>query len=319
MTRRLQAGRTLLELLIAMTISIAVLLALSVYFSAASKTARVAQQVSSLNEEAPLAMLSIGQSIKRAGYGEIVGTGYVSRGQTLFDGPHLRGCRSGTFTNPAVGDFSCVAGAAGSPDALMVSFQSDSVVASDQYATRNCAGSPGVATPIADPVHVASGMPVPMVTNVFTVIGSSLSCAGNGAAQEAIGQDITEFRVFYGYDEAAVALSLAGGSGTAPSAATVVNADKIIADNVAFAGTTASAWDHVVSVHVCLVMKTRDASTSVSGTAFAYTGCPTTPTEVVNGTGPARTSSDGAIHKTFNQVYTVRSRATGSPSISIGP
>ena len=35
------------------------------------------------------------------------------------------------------------------------------------------------------------------------------------------------------------------------------------------------------------------------------------------GTGPARSAADGTIHKTFNQVVTVRARATGSPSVSL--
>lgn len=312
-----QRGRTLIELIIALSISVGILFGMSVYYETASKSARVAHQMSSLNEEAPLAMLMIGQAIKRAGYGEIIGTGYIGTGQTMFDGPHLRACRSGTFTNPAAGDFSCTAGPAGSPDALMVRFQADSVVAPDQFGTMNCAGGAAVPTPIANPAHVANGTAVPIIENIYTISFQRMLCSGNGSAPEVLAHDVVDFKVFFGYDQAGATLALAGGAGVAPLASMIVDPDFVAAAQAAFVSPTVSAWDFVVSVHACVVMKTRDAASTVISGPYAYTGCPRTPAEVASGNGPALSSSDGTIHKTFSQVFTVRSRATGSPSISM--
>ncbi len=314
---RRAGGRTLIELLIAMTISVSVLFALSVYYAGTARTASVAHQMGSLNQEAPLAMLIMGQAIKRAGYGEIVGTGYVSTNQTMFDGPHLRACRGGTFNDPSAGDYSCVVPAVAGPDSLMVSFQGDASIAPDQFSTRNCVGAPAVPTVIANPAHVANGSTVPIVRNVYSVVGGRLVCSGNDAAPEILAHDVVDLRVHFGFDEAGSTLALAGGAGIAPTATVILDADEIIARNAAFAGSSRSAWDFVVAAHVCIVMKTQGLASSAVAGAFAYVGCPTSPAQVASGTGPTLSAADGTIHKVFRQVYTVRARATGSPSVSM--
>ena len=310
-----ERGRTLLELIIAMALSAGVLMAIAVYYSGASRTASVAHQLSSMNDEAPLAMLMLGQSIKRAGSGEIVGVGYTNANQTMFEGAHLRGCKSASFVNPAAGDFSCGTSTAGAQDALAVRFQANSVVGPDQLATRNCVGGPAVATPITAATHVAVGVAVPIVMNVFSFDGGQLRCAGNGSAPEVLARDVTEFRVYYGFDEQGAALALGSGLGLAPIGAAVVDADHIRALEPGFAASALSPWDFVVSVHACLVMRTRQMNTSVQAAGFQYVGCAQTPTQESTGDGPARTATDGAIYRTYRQVFTVRSRATASPSI----
>lgn len=311
-----QSGRTLLELMIAITLSVIIALGLVIYYSSAAKVANVSHQLSALQDEAPLTALLIGQAVKRAGYGEIIGTGYVSNGQTLFDGPHLRGCKGGQFTSPAAGDFTCTPGAAGAQDALMVRFQANSVVGPDQFPTRNCVGAAAVGTPITTPTHIAVGTVVPIVQNVYSFDSNRILCSGNGSAAEVLAHDITEFRVYYGYDEDAANAALTGGFSLSPRGSTLVDADQIWARQAAFTGMPISAWDYVVSVQLCLVMRTRNPSTSVQSTGFAYTGCPESASDASNGTGPARIASDATIYRTFRQVFTVRSRATASPSVA---
>ena len=313
--RRQARGRTLLELLVAMVLSAGVLMAIAVYYSGASRTAAVAHQLSAMNDEAPLAMLMLGQSIKRAGSGEIIGVGYTAANQTMFEGAHLRGCKSSTCVDPATGNFNRGTASPSAQDALLVRFQANSVVGPDQIATRNCVGGPAVTTPITTPTHVAVGALVPIVMNVFSFDAGQLRCSGNGSAPEVLARDVTEFRLYYGFDEQGATLALGSGLGLAPIGSTIVDADQIRAREAAFAASAFSPWDFVVSVHVCLVMRTRQAATSVQGAAFAYVGCPETPAQVSLGDGPARTSNDGAIRRTYRQVFTVRSRATASPSI----
>lgn len=315
-----ERGRTLLELVIAMGISVSVLMGIAVFHQTASRSVAVSQQMSTMNDEGPLALLMLGQSIKRAGSGEIIGSGYSSVNQTMFDGPHLRGCRGGTFVNPAAGDFSCTAPVASMPDSLMVRFQSNSVIGPDQFGTRNCVGGDAVNATISTAGHPGNGLLVPIIQNVYTLTGDRFECSGNNSTAEALARDVTEFRVFYGFDRDAASLALSGGVGISPRGAAVVTADEIWALNGSFAGQALSAWDFVVSVNTCLVLRTRSSSTSVqSGTAFAYTGCPETAAEAVTGTGPARSAADGTVHRTFLQTHTVRSRATASPSVRLAP
>lgn len=311
-----QRGRTILELMIAMTIAIGVLLGISVFHQSASRTVSVSQQMSVMNDEAPLALLAIGQAVKRAGSGEIIGSGYSNLNQTMFSGPHLRGCRGGSFANPAAGDFTCVA-VAGGQDALMVRFQSNSVVGPDQFATRNCVGGLPPNTAIAAPGHPANGALVPIVENVYRVVNETLDCSGNNSVPEALARDVAEFRVYYGFDRDAATLALSGAFGASPRGAAMVTADEVWAAQAAFAGQSLSAWDFVVSVHACMVLRTRESSTSVVAGPFEYQGCPETAAEAGAGTGPTRSAADGTVHRLFTQSFTVRSRATASPSVRL--
>ncbi len=308
-------GRTLIELLIAMTISIVVLLGVSIYYSSAAKTSRVALQMSAMHEDAPIAMLVVGNMVRRAGYGEIVGTGFAPGGQTLQSGPHLRACKGSRFTNPLAGDFSCTGTATG--DALMVSFQADSVVASAQRPTAPCSSDAAPMVTINDPAHIANGTAVPMVRSVLALANGSLTCADIGGGVENLAHDVADFRVFFGYDRASAALANAGGSSAAATGAVLMDAAQVQALASSFPPGGRTPWDYVVSVHLCMVLRTRQAATSVTAGAFSYTGCPTTAAQLAGGTGPTLTAANGTIHKTFNQVITVRARATGSPSVSL--
>lgn len=312
---RHQAGRTLIELMIAMAISVVVLLGISLYYSSSSQTARAAKQMSSLHEDAPLAMLVMGSMVRRAGYGEIVGTGFNPDGQTLMAGPHLRACTRSQFVDPDAGDFNCTGSS--DSDALLVRFQAEAIVAAQQRMTPPCTSNVPTLVTITDPVHIGNGLNVPMVQSVFELFDGSLACADIGSPGQILAHDVTEFRVFFGYDQAAAALAVGGGAAAAATGARLLDANGVRAAQAAFPPGSRSAWDYVVSVHLCLVMRTRQASSSAIGGGFTYNGCPTNVAEAATGVGPSRTAADGTVHKTFHQVVTVRARATGSPSVSL--
>jgi type IV pilus assembly protein PilW len=307
-----QVGRTLIELMIAIAISTVIILGISALYSASTNSARSATQLGAMNEDGALSLHLIGQAIKRAGYGEIVGTDFVSANQTLFAFPNIRACKSGLFTDAPNGDFSCIA-VAGGPDTLAIQFQGESVAAAAQKQTRNCSGSDPVLTPITNTSHPSYLTAVPLVINVYAIAGGSLKCSGNGSAAQAMAGDIEEFKVFFGYDEPSANDSLSGKTNIAPGASTIVDADFIRTKDASFVGRENSAWDFVVSVHLCVIAKTRDRGTSVQATGV-YEACPTSPTEVLSN-GPSKTATDGSIRKQYRQVYTVRSQATQSPAV----
>ena len=200
-----------------MAISVVVLLGVSLYYSSAARTSRVALQMSAMHEDAPVAMLVMGGMARRAGYGEIVGTGFAPDGQTLHSGPHLRACRGSRFANPAAGDFSCTGTAAG--DALMVGFQADSVVASAQHRTAPCTRNDAPSITITDPAHVAAGMDVPMVRSVFTLADGGLTCSDIGGGTEILAHDVADFRVYFGFDRSSALLASSGGVSAAATGA----------------------------------------------------------------------------------------------------
>lgn len=309
-----QSGRTLIELMIAIAISVFIIIGISVIFSSSTQSSRAANQIGALSEDGPLAIHLMGQSIKRAGYGEIIGTNLWAYDQTLFAFPHLRACRSGNFNNAGAGDFNCVAGGAGAPDSIALQFQSDAITASSQRDSTNCVGGAAVMTTINEVSHPAYLTQVPVISNVYTLNSGNVRCSGNGSTPQAMASNIQELKIYYGYDEQAAASVLTGQATVSPSAAKIVDADMLIASDVAFAGTQYTAWDFVISAHVCAVAATKDKGTSVQ-TNVSYEGCPDNVAEAILGTGPTRTATDGAVRRTYRQVFTVRSRATGSPAV----
>ena len=86
--RFLQQGRTLIELIIAMTMGLVIVIGVSSLYISSSGISRTANQVSTTEQAGQLAMLLIGKYLKLSAYGEILGSDYAAQGQTLMDGPH---------------------------------------------------------------------------------------------------------------------------------------------------------------------------------------------------------------------------------------
>ena len=141
---RSQGGRTLIELLISIAIGLVIVAGVASLYLSSSQVSRVANQVGAVEDSGQLAMFVLGDAIRMAGFGEIVGSSATSPlGQTQFAGPQLRACANGTFTNPWANppDLTCVpSGLPAGPDQLWVSFQSDNVKASAQGALGDCLG-----------------------------------------------------------------------------------------------------------------------------------------------------------------------------------
>ncbi len=309
-----QSGRTIVELMVALAIALLLLLGITAIYSSSSQTGRLANSMGAMGEDASLAVFLVGQSVKRAGYGEIIGTDFIATNQTLFDFPHLRGCNNGTFADPAAGDFTCVA--SGSNDTLLVQFQSDSLLASPQRVTNNCVGSAATTQQISQSTHPGYKQDVPIVTNVFALANEKLTCSGNNSNALAMATNIEQFKVFYGFDEAAATAALAGKLSISPGASKIVDAAFIRALEPGFSGLDSSPWDYVIAVHVCAVAKTRDKGVTTQ-TTQTYQSCPSNTTEVLSGVGPTLSATDGAIRKVYRQVFTVRARATQSPAIRL--
>lgn len=329
--RALQAGRTLIELVIAMAIGLVIVIGVSSLYLSSSGISRTANQISTAEQGGQLALLLIGDSMKRAAYGEIIGSDYAAQGQTLMDGVHLAGCTGTTFTDPFPAyalpplpqtppDLTC--GVASGGDSIYVRYQAAPVVAQMLPAAalaismRDCGASDLFQNQVLSPqqLRAGAGLERRIVTNVFRrdPVNNTLDCAGYGAAAfQTLLQNVVEFRVFYRFDDVAYAAGSSGVTNAAPFGGSIRDAAAINA----MAGAI-DPWNYVVAAMVCLTVRTDEIGVSTgASTATPMPRCPVTAAEAETGLGLFTTVTDGRIHRSFSQVFTLRNRATPSPSI----
>ena len=328
--RAAQAGRTLIELLIAMTIGLVIVIGVSALYLSSSGLSRTANQISTVEQAAQLALLIIGDSLKVAAYGEIIGSDFAGQGQTLMDGVHLAGCTSSQFTDPFPAyaappspptppNLACTGASTG--DALYVRHQAAPVIAQMPPAdlARNSYNDCGASNLNQNQVlssaqlRAGSGLIRPIVTNVFQLdaVNNTLDCAGYGTgAFGTLLQNVTEFKVFYRFDEAAQSLGTSGVTNAVPFGGSIRDAGSINA----LAGTV-DPWNYVVAVIVCVTVQTDQAGVGATTTNTASSRCPVDATEAESGLNLVTTTTDERIRRSFSQVFTVRARATPTPSI----
>jgi hypothetical protein len=197
----------------------------------------------------------------------------------------------------------------------MVRFQGDAMIPPAQGRVDDCLG---VLPPLEDlPVgHVGSVAVAnrPMVQNAYYGQNGALWCRGNGRAAVAtpftapqqLVANVEQFKVFYGFDDVRYM------NPDATPGASV----RSLRDANFLNGLTAATlpWDFVVSVHVCMVVRSaNDAARDLSATGtYTYARCPMNAAEA-SGELPTVTANDRALRRTYTQVYTVRSHATANP------
>jgi type IV pilus assembly protein PilW len=319
MNPNLQSGRTLIELLVAMALGLMVIMGVSSLYLASAQNNRFASSVAQAEEQGTTLLHLIGVAIKRAGYSEIVGTtisanqAQANQDNLLYRGPAMRGCTGGRFTDPAGNDFTCTAGG-GVGDTLAVWFQGDTVLATAQGPTPNCLGGlPATVAPTGAVGQAALGAGAfPLVNNAYWVQNGTLFCqgfdpGGAEAGPEAIVDGVLDFRVFYGFDEQGYANPAA--LSDRPAARRIV--DAAFLNGLADVGVL-SPWDFVVSVHLCLLLRTGEAGIAADPIG-PITPCPADAGEAAGTVAQVNNPLPGAVVRAYTQVFTVRSRATPSP------
>ncbi len=307
-----QRGRTLIELLVAIALSLLILLGVGTLYLGSSQTSRVSSGTATIEETGQILLSFLGRSIRRAGYSEIVGTEatLVARGNLfLYGGPSIRGCDVGfKFGDIAANDFSCIEDATQVAATVAVWFQGDSRLASSQSETTDCLGA---AAPMVNtnPDHAGLVAQIPLVRNIYFLDGAgNFQCLGNGGGgAHILASNVEDFRIYYGFDD--LNYTIGEGMADRPSARSIKTAAEI--SDMSSAGEM-SPWDFVVSVHVCLLLKTQENGLSAAdGTVVAkeFRPCPASTGEVADGAPMATLPTDGAIRRSYVQVFTVRSRS----------
>jgi prepilin-type N-terminal cleavage/methylation domain-containing protein len=334
---QVQQGRTLIELMVVVAISLIITTAVAIIFLSVNRTSRYSGELSGIDDSGRIAMYFLGNAIRQAGYAEIVtrdvtigSIGANSRANTLMDNSlHLAGCRNRNFADTQIGEDApvCPPTAGAAFDSLMVSYQGTNVVAPEQTDITDCLGNEAVDRALTA-THkgrdvVPDGVNRPMVQNFYFVVTgedgvNTLMCRAGNAAAQALIPNIVQFRVYYGFDNARFASPDNPPAANTPSGnlhflpssvqtyvdATFLNdqTDRTV------------AWDHVVSVYVCIVIRSTPGSRELTtGVSTQFAGCPA-EANVVGAALPLLDNPDGGVYRTYTQIFTIRSRATPNPS-----
>lgn len=316
---RQQHGRTLIELMIAIVLSLLIVAAVGSLYIFTSQSARTSQQSSSAEERGRIAMFLLGEPITMAGFGNVNSGSLSTRfGAVALQGPHLRACSNGRFTDPANLDFTCVPSATPG-DALFVAFQAESATGIAPQGTqplRDCVGS---AAPL-----VGDALTARNVYSIEQTAGGALElqCLGNGGgARQGLIRDIEDFKVYFAFDTAGY-----NRAGVNPANFTVqpsglltaaqVNALPVVQNEDP--NTSASnAWNHVVAVFVCVQLRASEVGSTPDGVS-RYRPCPQDEVEAATGTAEVAVN-DGFARRTITQVFTLRTRAQAVPASKFLP
>ncbi len=307
----IQRGRTLIELLVAIALGLLILLGVGTLYLGASQSTRAVAGLASADETGQIALTLIGNAIRRAGYGEIIGASVVgSRNNLLYSGPAVRGCTNNRFTDVEAG---ACATTNTSQDSLAVWFQGDNVLASAQAATQDCLGNNPPTPNVGDDNFRARVGTLPLVRNEYYIANGNLWCQGNGNATPLVLLNgVEEFKVYFGFDTEAYANP--ANQTNRPTARLLLTASEI-AQNYPDPSPAISRWDYVVSVYVCVLVRTQETGVNVQSGTVTHNRCPQNSLQAQGAEAVAtETAADGAVRRTYTQVFSVRALSTPSPA-----
>ena len=316
------AGFTLLELLIALTLGLVILASSLSIYVASSRGSQMSQVETQMNEDGILALNLIQQQLKQAGYSRqiIPGSGATVMGN--YAGPAVRGCDGG-FTDAtaagAFGSLACKPG--GGSDAIAIRYEAttDNTTPSTDSTplATNCVGT-GIfaATPsqVAPPPTPASAAPnYTLADNRYSVTDAStqpmLSCRGSeksGATANTIGAaqpllaNVEDMQILYGVANRPSA-ELA--STYDPMRHQIVRyLDASGVDALASSGVlpdlTEDRWSRVLSVRVCLLMRSDRSVKDVPAGGTSYKNCSNVDV----------TNNDGYLRRAYITTVLLRNR-----------
>ena len=267
--RRMQ-GLSLVEVMVSLVIGLVVVGAVLVSYITAGTTGRQQAAYAEMNENAQLALTLIARDLLLAGFAAPTGVaaGGLSFTRTYASRP-VFGCRTGFASPSTMGAVAC---GAGGSDALEVVYQADG----------------------ANSVPTASGVPTDCLGNGLADAGgfylaynryylasssgrSELHCASRqGAGGQPLVDNVEGMSVWYGEANA----------GSPRTVVRYVRADVV------------SDWGRVLSVRVCLLMRSSEAVLASGEDTVTYLDCDSVQ----------QTSSGGFVRRAFFSTTTLRNK-----------
>lgn len=269
---RSQRGRTLIEVMIAMTIGLMITAGVISIYGANRHTYRASADVQRMQAAGQLALDRLAYQLRMAGYGQINSSDFWLVGNpSNFAGEALRVC-SGGFDDPTAAAPNCN-NVSTQADALAVSYLVGGAAATGSGEGRDCLGAAITAanSPIAPQLatrnrfYVASSGGVP-----------TLMCVGNDGVAAPLVPNVEDLQIRLRVGD--------------PFSRT-----ERVVDPQSAAGWTAAQWGRVLGVELCVQVVSESA------------GLTADPQLGVDCRGNAY-PSDGRLRRTFTQVVTLRNR-----------
>ena len=304
-------GRTLIEVMIALTLGLVILLAITSLFVTNKQTYRTSDDKTRLDEEGYLALNLIAFNVRMAGYGSL--TSALTHDDSSeavpkpMPPPAVYTNLSGAGLAPGVVDtgtapnviFGCANGFADSSSAVAAcapGTTSDAFLVRYVIDARNanltaggvptdCLGAGVVATAAATPFFIVENRFFSQISPTTGV--PELYCQGNGNTlaganfanpAQPITENVEQIKVTYGVS--------AGGQSVARS----MTAD----------GMTSADWRNVISAKICLVV--RSANNNITTKAQTYRDC----------SNAVVVAPDRRLRGVFSSTITLRNRITGA-------
>ena len=249
-----QGGFTLLELLLSSMIGLFALGATFVAFQGTVQLNRASTAQAQMSEDAALAFSQLRTFIAQADYSAPI-TGSVSGGFTrVWNQRAIFGCDNGFGSLNTSPDTQACSTATSGPDTIAVAFQADASnsLVNASGVPLDCLGNPTV--------QVGTGTAAYYVSfNRFFIASRQLYCRGyDSSSPQALVDNVEDMVISYG-----VSTAKDGNVNYYTNASSITD------------------WKTVVTVRVCLVMRSADA---VLSEATPYQGCdpfasPTTPSD----------------------------------------
>jgi type IV pilus assembly protein PilW len=299
MSRRCQrrgpasAGFTLIEMMVALAIGMAVIGALIAAYLSSFASGRHSDAVVQITEDATLALNVMRQQVAQAGFSQPHGVG-ESGGLVLHTFPAVVGCEAAAFTDLQASILVPVNCQPTSPDqstsdALEVAFEGSVL---DAKSSNGILGGGSTPQPLdclgntfAKTHDDATGDDYWLNDSKFYVADGSLYCHGPGnRAGAAIVQNVETLQVTYG---------MAAGPAGSPGAGQI-----IYYDNAPHPGSP--LWANVVSVKLCV--QVRSAAKVLDKASVATLG------NWIDCSNGQRTSTDGYLRRSFTTTVVLQNK-----------
>lgn len=330
---RADRGLSLVELMVAVAISLVLVLAATAAYLGTRNTQRTIDGANAAHESGVFALRLIGRELMNAGFWPSVRIADAARANVRAEYENITG-----FAAYATGVFGCEGGVfdlvsrtcptpvAGAPDSLVIGYFTSDAMGTGVGQRADCEGvdvggaaasfnagrlgTGPAAQPPARPLFIANhytlvGGPAARagVQEAVTVDGRtadtfSLGCNGNGdggTGWSAIVSGLEDLQLTYGV------FTDATRTPARFHTATEVNA----LGNLTIDGVDLPAWARVSAVRVCIVARTFEGAAALA----AATGAPRT-WERCDGTVGTQAAADRSLRRTYVQVYGVRNRQT---------
>lgn len=327
-----ERGLGLVELLVALAISLVIVLAATSVYLATRESQRSIDGANAAHEAGLYALRLIGRDLANAGFYPTVRVETPANLNTLQGYLNITGLgayATGIFgCEGAVFDVSagtCPTATAGEPDSLVIGYFTNDAFGSGIVGQRtDCEGNDASGSPFNAGRFVAGVIDTPptlplFIGNHYTLVGGaaeragvtepvtvegrtvqtlSLGCNGTGSGGtdwRSLVQGLADFQLRYGV------FTTATRTPARFHTATEVNA----LGNLTIGGVNFTPWERVSAVRVCVIARTFEAPAALRSAAAA-------PRQFENCEGGLTTqaANDLSLHKTYIQVFGLRNRQT---------